>query len=195
MSEPLPVNDPQRNGVAGNGPTSFVNLGETLTFQNPVFRMVNAVFRSPSGEQFDRDIVRHPGAVAVLPLHDDDTVTLVSQFRGAVGMDLLEIPAGLLDQVGEDLPEAAARELREEVGLVASDLRQLISYHAAVGFTDERITIFLGTGLQHVETDLQGPEENHMSVHRIALHDAVQMIHDGCITDGKTVIALLLAST
>ncbi len=178
----------------GNRPTSFVNLGETLTFQNPVFKLMNAVFQAPSGEQFDRDIIRHPGAVAVLPLHEDGTVTLVSQFRGAVGMDLLEIPAGLLDQVGENLPEAAARELREEVGLVAADLRQLISYHAAVGFTDERITIFLGTGLHHVDKDLQGPEESHMSVHRVALQDAVQMIHDGRITDGKTVISLLLAN-
>ncbi len=191
----FPSGDGAPGDSAGNRPSRFVNLGETLTFQNPVFRLINAVFQSPSGEQFDRDIIRHPGAVAVLPLHDDGTVTLVSQFRGAVGIDLLEIPAGLLDQVGEDLSEAAARELREEVGLVAAELRQLISYHAAVGFTDERITIFLGRGLQDVAKDLQGPEEAHMSVHRIALADAVKMIHDGRITDGKTVISLLLANT
>lgn len=177
----------------GNRPTAFVNLGETLTFQNPVFRLMNVCFAAPSGETFDRDIIRHPGAVAVLPLHEDGTVTLVSQFRGAVGMDLLEIPAGLLDQIGEDQPAAAARELREEVGLVAGTLKLLISYHAAVGFTDERITIYLGTHLASVPTDLQGPEESHMSVHRIALTDALAMVNDGRITDGKTVIALLLA--
>jgi 8-oxo-dGDP phosphatase len=178
----------------GNRPTAFVHLGETLTFQNPVFRMVNAVFRSPSGETFDRDIVRHPGAVAVLPLHADGTVTLVSQFRGAVGMDLLEIPAGLLDHLGEDEPAAASRELREEVGLEASQLDLLISYHAAVGFTDERITIFVGTGLTDVGSDVQGPEEGHMSVHRIALSEARAMVADGRITDGKTVIALLMVN-
>jgi 8-oxo-dGTP pyrophosphatase MutT (NUDIX family) len=173
--------------------TEFRNLGETELFRSPIFRLMNVTFEAPSGERFDRQIVRHPGAVAVLPLHDDGTVTLVEQFRGAIDRTLLEIPAGLRDKPGEELSVAAARELREEVGLVAAELKPLITYHVAVGFADEEISVFVGTGLSFVGSDVQGPEEDHMVVHRIPVGDALQMVRNGTITDGKTVIALLLS--
>ncbi len=154
---------------------------------------MNVTFQSPTGEQFDRQIVRHPGAVAVLPLHDDGTVTLVEQFRAAINGTLWEIPAGLLDVPGEDLVQAAVRELREEVGLAASSMRPLIAYHVAVGFADELISIYIASGLVEIGNDLQGPEEDHMVVHRIPVTEAIEMVRRGDITDGKTVIALLLS--
>jgi 8-oxo-dGTP pyrophosphatase MutT (NUDIX family) len=171
----------------------FRNLGESLIYKNPVFRLMNVTFESPTGERFDRQVVRHPGAVAVLPLHDDGTVTLVSQFRGSIGRNLIEIPAGLLDIPGEDLASAAGRELHEEVGLVAADLRLLTTYHAAVGFADEAITVFVGTGLTEIGNDLKGPEEAFLRVLRIPMEQALDMVKRGEITDGKTVISLLLS--
>jgi 8-oxo-dGTP pyrophosphatase MutT (NUDIX family) len=171
----------------------FQNLGETLIFENPIFRLMNVSFVSPNGEQFERQIVRHPGAVAVLPLHDDGTVTLVSQFRGSIGGNLIEIPAGLLDVPGEDLVTAAARELHEEVGLRAAKMEFLTTYHAAVGFADEALTLFVATGLTDIGSDLQGPEEAFLEVLRIPVEEAMAMIKRGEITDGKTVIALLLS--
>ncbi len=172
---------------------AFRNLGEELVVECPIFRLMTVTFEAPNGETFQRQIVRHPGAVAVLPLHDDGTVTLVSQFRGAIEQNLIEIPAGLLDVPGEDLVTAAARELHEEVGLVATELRLLTTYHAAVGFCDEAISIFLATGLTHVGSDLQGPEEAFLQVLRVPVDEALAMIKRGEITDGKTVISLLLS--
>jgi 8-oxo-dGDP phosphatase len=170
----------------------FRLVHESELFASPVFRLVNATFETASGERFDRQIIRHPGAVAVLPLHDDGTVTLVRQFRGSIAQHVWEIPAGLLDKQGEDLAEAAARELKEEVGLAATELRKLTSYAAAVGFADEIITVFVGTGLTEVGSDVQGPEESEMQVLRLPHTEAVGMVRRGEITDGKTVMALLL---
>jgi ADP-ribose pyrophosphatase len=169
----------------------FSQLSETELARNPVFRFMSVTFAAPSGEQFERQIVRHPGAVAVLPLHDDGTVTLVRQYRGAINDTIIEIPAGVLDVPGEDLAAAAARELREEVGLSATSMRYLTSYQAAIGFSDERITLFLATGLTFVGVDLQGPEESHMVQLRVSLAEAIEMVRDGVICDSKTAIALM----
>jgi ADP-ribose pyrophosphatase len=170
---------------------AFSQLSETELARNPVFRFMSVTFASPSGEQFERQIVRHPGAVAVLPLHDDGTVTLVRQYRGAIDDTILEIPAGVLDVPGEDLAVAAARELREEVGLTAKSMRLLTSYQAAIGFSDERISVFLATGLNFVGADLQGPEESHMVQLRVPLVEALEMVRSGAICDSKTAIALM----
>jgi 8-oxo-dGTP pyrophosphatase MutT (NUDIX family) len=175
-----------------NGQPPFRRVDETEIYTSKIFRLVNVTFEAPDGARFDRQIVRHPGAVAVLPLHDDGTVTLVKQFRGAIEADLIEVPAGILDKPGEDLAQAAARELREEVGLAATELRRLVSYQAAIGFADETITVFVGTGLTFVGKDLQGPEEEVMQELRLPLTEAINMVKRGEITDGKTVMALLL---
>lgn len=170
----------------------FQHISETLIFENPIFRLMDVTFESPSGERFTRQVVRHPGAVAVVPITDDGHVILVRQFRGSVGRSLLEIPAGLLDVEGEDLETAARRELREETGMTADVLEPLIGFNAAVGFTDERITIFVARGLTDVGSDLQGPEEEHMTVVRMRLDDARAMARRGEFDDSKTALAMLL---
>lgn len=152
------------------------------------------VVESPEGERLDREVIRHPGAVAALPLHDDGTVTLVRQYRVAVGASLWEIPAGLRDVDGEPTIETARRELVEEAGLAAAELRYLTTFHNSPGCCNETVEIFLATGLTEVPDDRQGAEESHMAVERMPLGDALAMVSDGRITDAKTVIGLLLTA-
>ncbi|MEZ5374173.1 MAG: NUDIX hydrolase [Microthrixaceae bacterium] len=93
--------------------------------------------RDPDGASHQRDVVRHPGAVSVLPLHDDGTVTLVRQYRVALDGDLLEIPAGKADVAGEAAADLARRELAEEVGLSAASCERLVGFFLSPGYTDE----------------------------------------------------------
>jgi ADP-ribose pyrophosphatase len=172
----------------------FVKLGEELRARGHHFTFVTARFRGPHGDEFERDVVRHPGAVAVVPLHDDRTVTLVRQFRAALDHDLLELPAGLRDVDGEADERTAERELAEEAGLAAGSLEHLVTYHTAPGLSDETLTVFLGRHLRAVVDDRQGVEEEAMTVERVSLEDALAMVADGRITDGKTIIGLTLTA-
>ena len=170
----------------------FERLESIPAYNGAVFTVFAERFRSPDGEEFERQIVRNPGAVAVVPLHDDGTVTMIRQFRPALGRSIWEIPAGLLDKPGETRFDAAARELREEVGLVASTLEELVTFAPAAGMTDEVITVFLGRGLMSVERQADGAEERHLQIRQIPLTRAVEMIGTGEIDDGKSIIGLLL---
>ncbi len=158
-----------------------------------VIDLVEAEMRDPDGGVHARDVVRHPGAVSVLPLHDDGTVTLVCQYRVAPEGDLLEIPAGKADRGDEDPADLALRELAEEVGLAASSCVRLAGFYLSPGYSNEWHETFLATGLSEVPTEFDGVEERHMAVVRIALSEAVDGIAGGRIVDAKTIIALLAA--
>ncbi len=172
----------------------FEQLGEEELLRGHVFSVARARFRGPDGEEFARHVIHHPGAVAVVPLHDDGTVTLVRQFRAALGHDLLELPAGTRDVDGEPEARAAERELIEEAGLAAGSIDHLVTMHNAPGMSDEAVTIFVARGLRAVADDRQGAEELAMEVERIALDDALAMVDDGRITDAKTIIGLSLVA-
>lgn len=150
-------------------------------------------FVGPDGGEFERDIVRHPGAVSVVPLHDDQTVTLVRQYRAALDADLLEIPAGKRDIPDEDPAETAKRELAEEVGLACGHIDLLAEFHNSPGFSDEHSFVFLATGLTEVDNDLQGPEEEALEVVRFAIAEVPELIASGRLTDAKSIIGLTLA--
>jgi ADP-ribose pyrophosphatase len=169
---------------------SFQKLSEEERHRAWRFTVGVARFRAPDGTEFERDIVRHPGAVAVVPLHTDGTVTLVRQFRASLEQDLLELPAGLRDVVGEDDATTAARELVEEAGLAAGRLERLLEFHNSPGFCDESVAIYLATDLTEVAHDRQGIEEQVMTLERVPLADALAMVDDGRITDAKTIIGL-----
>ncbi len=136
-------------------------------------------------------IVRHPGGVGVLPLHDDGSVTLIRQLRPAADSFLLEIPAGRLTP-GELPASCGARELLEETGLVAEQLETLGQLFSSPGVFDEKIHLFLGTGLLQGESAQEAYED--IETVRLPLTEALAMAMDGRIVDSKTIVALFRAA-
>lgn len=136
-------------------------------------------------------IVRHPGGVGVLPLHEDGTVTLIRQLRPAVDRQLLEIPAGRLDP-GEDPAACGERELAEETGLTAGRLEPLGSMYSSPGVFDEVIHLYLATEL--VQEDPSPEHYEDIETVRIPLNEALRMAAEGEICDSKTCLALFRAS-
>lgn len=174
----------------------FRRLGDRHVHQGHVWHVVVADFEGPDGERFQRDIVRSPGAVGVVPLVfdslGDPSVVLVEQYRPPYERRILEIPAGVRDIPGEPTEETARRELAEEAGLAPSRLDLLVELFPSPGLTDSVTTIYLATGCTATERDLQGPEEEHSRLLHFPLEDALAMIDDGRIRDAKTVTGLLL---
>ncbi len=180
-------------GAEPAGPGGFEHLADEVLHDGVVISLVRATFRAPDGSVFTREVVRHPGAVSVVALHADDTVTLVRQYRAALDRELLEIPAGKRDVPGEAPEITAARELAEEVGLHAGRLEPLAEFVNSAGFSDEYSYVFLGTDLTEVPDARQGLEEQHMAIERIPLGRAADLIARHEIVDAKTVIGLTLA--
>jgi ADP-ribose pyrophosphatase len=145
-----------------------------------------------------REYVRHPGAVSVVALDDDDRVLLLRQYRPAVRQELWEPPAGLLDVPGEPLQAAAARELAEEADLVAAQWWTLVDYRSSPGGSDEALRVFLARGLTPVpESDrhTREAEEHGMPMTWVPLSDAVTAVLEGRLHNPSTVIGVLAAAT
>ena len=171
----------------------FRSRGEEVRYRGPFLTVVQATFETDDGERFAREFLRHHGAVAVVPIVDGEVV-LVRQFRAAVGRDLLEIPAGLLDVEGEDRKGAAARELEEEVGLrLTGELVHLVDYFPSAGMADHEVRIYLATDLEPCDARPQGHEEQGMTIERVPLADVDRLVTTGEVSDGKTIVGLLLA--
>jgi 8-oxo-dGDP phosphatase len=181
--------------VAGSG--HFEQLDERDIHRGWVIRVVQATFRGPGGEVFERDVVRSPGAVAVVPVLDGPAgpeAIVVRQFRPAIGQWLLEIPAGLRDKPGEDPEETARRELAEEAGYAAEHYELLTVFANAAGMTDQRTHIYLATGLTEVPTGADGVEEAYLTIERVAFRDVPTLVEAGELSDAKTLIGLLMAA-
>lgn len=144
----------------------------------------------PDGKQAAREYIRHPGAVTVIALHDDGRMVMERQFRYPVGQVVFELPAGKIDP-GEDILECAKRELREETGFAAREWQHLGVFHPCIGYSDERIEVFLARGLTEVGRALD--EGEFLEVLAMSLEEIEQAIRDGRLTDGKTLSALHLA--
>lgn len=150
----------------------------------------------PGGTSSQRDVTELPGAVAIVPLHDDGTVVLVRQYRHPVGRHLLEVPAGLLDTTTESAQEAGERELLEEAGLRAGRWETLADVLTTPGMSDETIRLLLARDLTPVpaaERPAPVCEEIDMQVERMPLDDAVGLVLDGELENGITAAALLAA--
>jgi 8-oxo-dGTP pyrophosphatase MutT (NUDIX family) len=170
----------------------FRRIGEREVWRGHVIRVVEGTFEAPGGERFDREVVRHPGAVSVVAVEDGNAV-LVRQYRAALDQVLLEIPAGKRD-AEEEGPEATAhRELAEEVGLAAGHLELLAEFFNTPGFCDEHAFVYLATDLTEVPRQAHGVEEQHLTVERVPLADVPGRIAAGDLKDAKSIIGLLLA--
>jgi len=145
----------------------------------------------PGGVHATREVVRHRGSVAALPVHDDGRVLLVRQYRYAVDEEVWELPAGRLDP-GETPEGGAARELEEEVGLRPAKLEALTTFFTTPGFCDERIHVFRATALTAVPPRPEADERIEARV--FELGETLDMIRRGEVREGKTLIALLLES-
>ena len=169
------------------GERDFQPLGADTVYEGSFLSVRVERFRYPDGEEASREIVRHPGAVAIV-VHDGRELILVRQPREAIGdPDSLELPAGKLDD-GEDPLAAGRRELAEEVGLAAASWEPLTSYYSSVGMTDEKIFVYLATDLsdQHGEAE----ENERIEIVRWPLRDLAGA--RAATKDAKTLIGLLL---
>jgi ADP-ribose diphosphatase len=153
--------------------------------------------RFPDGSTGELEMIHHSGAAAVLPVLSDPggadpQVVLVKQYRYAAGGWLYEVPAGRPERAGEPWEEVARRELLEEAGLVAGELRYLTEIWTTPGFTDEKIHLYLATNLSAGQTSYDTDE--FMELARVPLSEALRMVRDREITDAKTICTLLYAA-
>ena len=170
--------------------SEIIRRGRYLTFR------IDTIER-PDGSRAKREVVGHPGAVAILAIDDEDNVLMVRQFRVPAGRLLLEVPAGTLDidtETGkiEDHALAAKRELEEETGYRAGTWRLLTSFWTAPGFATELMHLYLATELTPADDDRLGPDEDErLLLERIPFADAVALAERGEIVDAKSLVALL----
>ena len=143
--------------------------------------------RLPDGGQAVREYIRHPGAAVMVPVIEGDRILMLRQYRYAVGQVMAELPAGKLDP-GESPEEAARRELREETGQACQSLVRLGMFHPCIGYSDEKIFVYLATGLS--EHPARKEPDEFLESFEITMSEAQEWVRQGRITDGKTVIAL-----
>jgi ADP-ribose pyrophosphatase len=177
-----PPADPSSGG-------DFEIVGSEAVAEIGFLTVESVEMRGPDGSVSSRIAVRHPGAVAVLPLDGEDVV-LIRQYRAPVDQLLLEIPAGKLDVADEPAEETAVRELEEEIGMRAGRMQHLFGFLTTPGFSDERIDLFLATDLTPVPHAPHGPEEEAAEIVRCPVSDVASLLADGRVTDVKTIIAL-----
>jgi len=145
----------------------------------------------PNGKEATRDVVLHPGAAAIVPINEEGEIYLVKQFRKPIDQMLLEIPAGKLDFLGEDPNVCAVRELKEETGLTAKNMKHVSSVFSCPGFCNEVLHIYIATGINVGQSCTD--EDEFLSVEKYHINDLKKMIYDGNIRDGKTIIGIFAA--
>lgn len=167
-------------------------LTQESLYRGQILKLRLDTVAMPDGAIANREIVEHPGAVAILPITDDDQIVMVRQFRYAIGRITLEVPAGTCEPQ-EDAQETARRELREETGCEAASWRYLGEFFVAPGYSTELIRLYEARGLTPCE---RPPADDVVESVLVPLPEALAMIEDGRITDAKTIIGLLrLAAT
>lgn len=165
-------------------------LNSQKVFDGSVFNVT--VDTVSEGElTYQREVVHHQGSAVIVPIFDDGTVALVRQYRHPAVRYLLEVPAGTLAK-GERPEIGAARELKEELGLVAARLEKLSEFFVSPGFCEEKMWVYLATELSEGEQALE--DDEILDVVRLPIADALEMITTGEIEDAKTIIGLMLAA-
>jgi ADP-ribose pyrophosphatase len=165
-------------------------LDSQKIFDGRVFKVTVDTVRE--GElTYKREVVHHHGSAVILPVHDDGTVVLVRQYRHPAVRYLLEVPAGTLSD-GERPEIGAARELEEELGLIAGRMEKLSEFFVSPGFLEEKMWVYLATELSEGKQRLDDDEV--LDIVRLPIADALEMITSGEIQDAKTIISLILAA-
>ncbi len=167
-------------------------LSEDVAWTGRIFNVNRLQVELPDGRRAVRDVVRHPGAVAVVALTEEGRICLVRQYRTALGRVTVEIPAGKLAP-GEDPLEAASRELLEETGMSAEKIAFLTTIASSDGFCDELIHIYMATGLEFTKSSPDADE--FINVDLVELSELVDAVLDGRIEDAKTVVGALLCDS
>jgi ADP-ribose pyrophosphatase len=178
-------------------PHEYRVLASESVFEGPIFSLRRDTVAMPGGGDSVRDVVRHPGAVAIVALDDADRVLLLRQYRHPVGRYLWELPAGLRDADGEPPLETAKRELAEEAELAAGRWSLLTTHFSSPGFSDELVLVYLAEELSNAQRPdgfVVEHEELDMTLERVPLADAVQRVFDGDIRNASTLIGLLAAA-
>ncbi len=160
-------------------------------FDGLILHIDHITNRLPNGKLADREVARHVGASAVVPVDEAGNVYLVRQFRAPIDRVLLEVPAGKLDFKGEDRLLAAKRELEEETGLTARSWTHLTDIVTTPGFSDELISLYLARDL--VAGQSHPDDDEFLNLVKVPLAELVAMIARGEVTDAKTICAVLLA--
>lgn len=167
-------------------------LSSEEIFEGTVLHVFKDQVGLPNGGNAVREVIRHIGAVCIIPVKDNGNVILEHQYRYAIGQVITEIPAGKLDFPSENRLDAAKRELKEETGYTADNWTELGIFYPAAAYSDEKITMFLATGLHEGEQKLD--DDEFLSVFEMPLDEARSLVMNGEITDSKTQIAILKAA-
>lgn len=164
-------------------------LSSELIFDGHIVNLYRDEVMLPNGKTAAREVIRHIGAVGIVPLTDDRKIILVRQYRYALGRMLFEIPAGKLNFKDEDPVAAAERELEEETGYLCSKIEQIGDLHSTVGFCDEVIHLYAAYGLK---TGRPHPDDDEfVDTVQIPLDEAVKLVMEGKLTDAKTQTGIL----
>ncbi|SFL81077.1 NUDIX hydrolase [Pelosinus propionicus] len=165
-------------------------LASKIVFNGNLLNVFSDQVELPNGKKASREYIKHPGAVAIVPITKEGNIVLVRQYRYPIGKVLLEVPAGKLDK--DELPDKCAlRELEEETGYVANNLKKMASIYTTPGFTDEIIHLYRAEDL--IFSKPSPDEDEFLDVETYTKEEIKEMIADGRINDAKSMLALLLA--
>lgn len=159
-------------------------------FSGVVFDVREDTLMAADGRRYTRQIVHHPGAVAIVPIDADDNVLMVRQYRHPIEQALLEIPAGVVE-IGESPDDTAQRELREETGFATRNLRAVGGIYSSPGFCDEMVYMYIARDL--IPSRLPADDDEDITVERVPMSQAGRLIRLGEIQDAKSVAGLLMA--
>lgn len=171
-------------------PLSEKSLSSEMIYKGKILNLRVDQVELPNGHRTAREVVEHNGAVAVVPVNDGNEIIMVRQFRYPAGQVLLEVPAGKLEK--DESPElCAVRELREETGFEAGEMKMLLSFYTTPGFSNEKMYLYLARGLVYRG---DRPDEDEF-IHRqpVPLERALEMVDRGEIRDAKSIIGILAA--
>ncbi len=168
----------------------FELLRSEFLLKGRAFAIRRDWMKTPDGRETKFDIIEHHGSVVIIPLDADGNLVFVRQYRHATGQELLELPAGTLEE-GEEPDACAAREIREETGYAAGKLEKLGEFYLAPGYSTEFMLVYLATDLKH--DPLEADADEFLSVEKIPVKQALEMAERGEVPDAKSLAALFLA--